>query len=124
MSDLLGRYRVRDGAALAHNGTVYGQGAVLMLPRSLAAEFPHKVDEIDAEGNRIQDAVPIEHLIRGTRTHEQRSILERERELTKTRLATIELLLAELKDEAAPVAAREPIKAVEMEPPARVKHRH
>jgi hypothetical protein len=70
-------YRVKVGALLPHAGTVYEAGAVVTLPRAVASELPHLVEEIDAAGQVVPARAAWELEAERFRQHEQVGVLQR-----------------------------------------------
>lgn len=87
------RYRVRDGSQLAHGGTVLEAGAIVELPRTIAADMAVSghVEEIDAQGQPIA-SVPPDDLER-FRTHERVSILRDRLAMAKAKVDAIQAQL-------------------------------
>lgn len=82
-------FRVRPGQSLAHNGAVLEAGAVVELPRRLAIEVAHLVDEVDASGQLVTPA-PWQELLDQAQAHERPHVLESVRQRTRTALAEAE----------------------------------
>ncbi len=88
------RYRVRAGAELAHDGQVLPGGTDLELPRRVAVEIPHLVDEIDAAGGVVP--VPPDGwklALEDVQAHERGFVLEQQRQIAHAALADQRLLV-------------------------------
>lgn len=80
-------FLVRAGAQLAHQGRIYPAGAIVDLPRKIAAEIPHLVDEVDASGRVLDRPLPGWQIsLETVRQHERVSILEMELAAATTQL--------------------------------------
>lgn len=79
-------YRVRRSQQLAHAGQTFTAGAVVELPRKLAVEVAHLVDEVDAEGRPVSAPSSWEQSLETVREHERVSILEQQLDVETRRL--------------------------------------
>lgn len=84
------KYRVRQGQQLPHEGKVYEYPSLVTLPRRLAREFPHLVDEVDDAGKPLTSPrEEWEIALETIRDHERISILELERQAAAARVADV-----------------------------------
>lgn len=84
-------YRVRAGQLLPHQGEVFEAGAVVSLPRAVAAEVRHLVEPLDAAGNVIDPPSALQIALEQRPAHEHEGILQRRR-------AELEAHLVDLRD--------------------------
>lgn len=74
----MSRYQVRPGAVLPHNGLVLEAGAIVDLPRHVAADSIVRdlVQEIDETGEPVVSTGPIDADLERYRPHERITLLQ------------------------------------------------
>lgn len=108
------RFQVRAGQQLPHGGQVLEAGAIVELPRHVAADTVVRdmVDEIDEAGNLV--LAPLTHDFERFRPHEQVTLLQGRLAEAKTRVETFETQIAAAQAASAhrnPVALEQPVPA-------------
>lgn len=96
------QYRVRSGARLPHAGQIFEEGALVDLPRRIAGEVRHLVDEVDVDGKPLTTAREAwEIALEDVRQHERISVLQLERQTAQSRLDDVTLLVDDMERRAA-----------------------
>ncbi len=100
-------WKVRAGATIASDGKMQPPGTVLELPRRLAQEFPHALDECNARGQILDAAPPAwAQALEGIPDHENVDILRGQRDSLVAQVNDLREIV-ERTAETATAAARE-----------------
>lgn len=106
------RYQVRVGQQLPHNGQVLEAGAVVELPRHVAADSIVRdlVDEVDEAGNVV--LAPLSNDFERFRPHEQVTLLKARLAEAQARVDTLKSQLATAEAASAPPEPLAPVRPV------------